>query len=191
MGFPYYGNMNLTLSLDDELVKKARKIAVERDTTLTGMVRGYLEKLEDFDHDGQLILASRLGYRITSGFMHAYLGKIFDSPMAVFDEAMLKPETQDFAAYVEGIQHIVDSQRQVAQGYLEAIVPPSQGFGVSQVPQGVPRPVRCHRGGVTVNQPRFRLASRAKGENGGCPGARLHSAEPPSTPVRKEGEQVA
>ena len=45
MGFPYYGNMNLTLSLDDELVKTARKIAVERDTTLTGMVREYLEKL--------------------------------------------------------------------------------------------------------------------------------------------------
>ena len=30
--------MNITLSLDDELVKKVRKIAVERDTTLTGMV---------------------------------------------------------------------------------------------------------------------------------------------------------
>ncbi len=37
--------MNVTLSLDKELVKKVRKIAVERDTTLTGMVRDYLEKL--------------------------------------------------------------------------------------------------------------------------------------------------
>jgi Family of unknown function (DUF6364) len=37
--------MNLTLSLDEELIKKVRKIAVERDTTLTGMVRDYLEKL--------------------------------------------------------------------------------------------------------------------------------------------------
>ncbi len=37
--------MNITLSLDDELVKKVRKIAVERDTTLTGMVRDYLEGL--------------------------------------------------------------------------------------------------------------------------------------------------
>ena len=45
MGFPYYGSMNLTLSLDDELVKKVRKIAVERDTTLTGIVRDYLEQL--------------------------------------------------------------------------------------------------------------------------------------------------
>jgi hypothetical protein len=82
------------------------------------IARGYLEKLEDFDHDGQRVLASRLGYRITSGFAHAFLGKIFDSPMAVFDEAMLKPESQDLAAYVDGIQHIVASQRQVAQGYL-------------------------------------------------------------------------
>ena len=37
--------MNITLSLEDELVKKVRKIAVERDTTLTGLVRDYLEKL--------------------------------------------------------------------------------------------------------------------------------------------------
>jgi Family of unknown function (DUF6364) len=35
--------VNVTLSIDDELVKKVRKIAVERDTTLTGMVRSYLE----------------------------------------------------------------------------------------------------------------------------------------------------
>jgi len=37
--------MNITLSLDDDLVKKVRKIAVDRDTTLTGMVRDYLEEL--------------------------------------------------------------------------------------------------------------------------------------------------
>ncbi len=35
--------MNVTLSLDDERVKKIRKIAVDRDTTVTGMIRGYLE----------------------------------------------------------------------------------------------------------------------------------------------------
>ena len=37
--------MNVTLSLDDELIKKVRKIAVERGTTLTGIVRDYLEKI--------------------------------------------------------------------------------------------------------------------------------------------------
>lgn len=37
--------MNITLSLDTALVKKLRKIAVERDTTLTGMVRDYLKRV--------------------------------------------------------------------------------------------------------------------------------------------------
>jgi len=37
--------MNITLSLDDQLVKEVRKIAVENDTTLTGLVRAYLEQL--------------------------------------------------------------------------------------------------------------------------------------------------
>jgi hypothetical protein len=37
--------MNVTLSLEDHLVKKVRKIAVERDTTLTGMVRAYLTEV--------------------------------------------------------------------------------------------------------------------------------------------------
>ena len=35
--------MNVTLTLDDELVKKIRRIAVERDTTLTGLIREHLE----------------------------------------------------------------------------------------------------------------------------------------------------
>ncbi len=37
--------MNVTLSLEDSLIKKVRKIAVDRDTTLAGMVRDYLEKV--------------------------------------------------------------------------------------------------------------------------------------------------
>jgi hypothetical protein len=45
MGFTYYGYVNITLSLDEEVVKEVRRIAVERDTTLTGLVRSYLEEL--------------------------------------------------------------------------------------------------------------------------------------------------
>jgi hypothetical protein len=37
--------VNITLSLDDNLVKEVRKIAVERDTTLTGLVRAHLQEL--------------------------------------------------------------------------------------------------------------------------------------------------
>jgi hypothetical protein len=37
--------MNVTLSIADDLVKEARKIAIERDTTLTGLIRAYLQRL--------------------------------------------------------------------------------------------------------------------------------------------------
>lgn len=37
--------VNITLSLDTALVKKLRKIAIDRETTLTGMVRDYLERI--------------------------------------------------------------------------------------------------------------------------------------------------
>jgi Family of unknown function (DUF6364) len=45
LGFTYYGYVNITLSIDDDLVKEVRKIAVDRDTTLTGLVRDYLQEL--------------------------------------------------------------------------------------------------------------------------------------------------
>jgi hypothetical protein len=81
--------------------------------------KGYLEPVRDFDHEGRRIPASRLGYRITTRFMHAYLGKIFDDPVSAFDEAMLRPETQDLAAFVEGVEHIAEQHAKVAQGYLD------------------------------------------------------------------------
>lgn len=37
--------MNVTLSLEDDLVRRVRKIAVDRDTTLTGLIRDYLRDL--------------------------------------------------------------------------------------------------------------------------------------------------
>ena len=80
---------------------------------------GYLEPLEDFEYDGRTILASRLGYRITDRFVHGFLGKIFDNPNAVFTEAILKPETQGLEIFVDGIDNIVEAQRNVAQRYID------------------------------------------------------------------------
>ena len=80
---------------------------------------GYLEPLEDFEHKGRKVLASRLGWRISSHFVHGFMGRIFDSPTQVFDEALLKPETQDMDAFVDGIDNIVEAQRRVAQRYLD------------------------------------------------------------------------
>ncbi len=34
--------MNITMTVEDELVKKARKVAVEKNTTLTAMIRQFL-----------------------------------------------------------------------------------------------------------------------------------------------------
>jgi hypothetical protein len=36
--------MKVTLTVDDNVVRQVRRIAAERRTTLTGMVRAYLEK---------------------------------------------------------------------------------------------------------------------------------------------------
>ncbi len=41
--------MNITLSVDDEIVKKVRKIAIDKNTTLTAMVRGYLTSVANGD----------------------------------------------------------------------------------------------------------------------------------------------
>ena len=80
---------------------------------------GYLEPLKDFDHKGEVILASRLGYRITAKFCTTILGKLFDNPARVFDDHMLQPEHQDFEAYVDGIRNITEAQQRVAKEYLD------------------------------------------------------------------------
>ncbi|MGR9000295.1 MAG: hypothetical protein ACU88J_14795, partial [Gammaproteobacteria bacterium] len=82
------------------------------------ITRGYLEKLEDFDYQGQRVLASRLGYRITSLFVHGLMGKIFDNPTAVFSDEILQPERQDLAVFVDGVNNIVETQQRVARQYF-------------------------------------------------------------------------
>jgi hypothetical protein len=80
---------------------------------------GQLEKLTDFEYEGKTVYASRLGYRITERFVHTNFGKVFDYPTAVFDIAMLKPETQDLASFVDGVNNIYQAQQQVAKLYFE------------------------------------------------------------------------
>ncbi|HFD80032.1 MAG TPA: hypothetical protein ENK05_06530, partial [Gammaproteobacteria bacterium] len=80
---------------------------------------GYLEPLEDFEHEGRKVLASRLGYRITDHFVHGFFGKIFDNPHAVFTEEILKPETQGLEVFIDGIDNIVEAQQRVAQQYID------------------------------------------------------------------------
>jgi phosphoenolpyruvate carboxykinase (diphosphate) len=78
-----------------------------------------LEVVKDFEHKGQKVLGSRLGYRITKKFSTQFLGRIFSSPDRVFDRDMLKPERQGMDAYVDGINNIVETQQRVALAYFE------------------------------------------------------------------------
>jgi hypothetical protein len=50
----------------------------------------------------------------------SFMLKIFDLfEMTIFDEEMLRPETQGMDAYVDGINNIVETQQKVAKAYFE------------------------------------------------------------------------
>ncbi len=88
-----------------------------------------LEKLEDFEYKGKKVLASRLGYRITSTFCFKFMNRVFNEPQAVFNEKMLKPELQNMDEFVDGINNIVEAQQRIALNYfedgsVEAAIPP-------------------------------------------------------------------
>ncbi|MBI1354234.1 MAG: hypothetical protein GC160_07800 [Acidobacteria bacterium] len=92
-----------------------------------------LEPVEDFEHEGRLIPASRLGWRINYRFVRRFFGRVFDNPDKVFDDAILKPESQDRAAFAEGVEYIANAHKTVAQQYFqdgtaEALCPPLQAL---------------------------------------------------------------
>jgi len=93
------------------------------------IANGSLEKIEDFEYNGNKVLASRLGYRITKTFSFRCLNRLFDEPNAVFNERMLKPELQGLEDYVDGINNIMEAHKKVAlryfeDGSVEAAIPP-------------------------------------------------------------------
>ena len=80
---------------------------------------GYLDRCEDFEHKGERILASRLGWRINKKFVRDFLGRVFSNPVAVFSEEMLKPEIQDMEVFMDGVRNITQTQKRVAELYFE------------------------------------------------------------------------
>jgi phosphoenolpyruvate carboxykinase (diphosphate) len=97
------------------------------------IANGYLEKIPDLRLDGRKVLASRLGYRITTLFVDRFLGRLFETPNAVFTDEMLRPETQAPALFADGVDAIVDAHRRVALEYFEdgsvdAACPPLQAL---------------------------------------------------------------
>ncbi|MGF7138714.1 hypothetical protein [Roseimarinus sediminis] len=90
---------------------------------------GYLEKVENFEHEGNKVEASLLGYRITLKFVHHFMGRIFSNPNAVFSQEMLKPELQDMETFVASMQNLTITQKRVAEGMMkdgtyETLCPP-------------------------------------------------------------------
>jgi len=78
----------------------------------------FLDKCRDYEHRGHKILASRLGWRINTRFVHSFFGRVFNHPHAVFTEAMLKPELQDADVFADSVDNIVATQKRVAQQYF-------------------------------------------------------------------------
>jgi len=105
-----------------------RMRVAERDPRLW-IEHGYLEKVGDLTHQGRTVLASRLGYRISPLFVDHFLGRIFETPDAVFPLELLRPELQDLDMFCKGVDAIVETQRRVALNYfqdgsVEAACPP-------------------------------------------------------------------
>ena len=51
---------NITLKVDDDVIRKVRKIAVDRNTTLTAIVREYLDNLAERDTNARERTAVKL-----------------------------------------------------------------------------------------------------------------------------------
>jgi hypothetical protein len=79
----------------------------------------YLEKCEDIEHAGKKILASRLGYRINTRFVHGFFARVFNHPHAIFTDEMLKPELQDMDIFADGMDNIVTTQKSIAKMYFD------------------------------------------------------------------------
>ncbi len=77
-----------------------------------------LEKLEDYEHKGKHVPASLLGYRINAQFIRRYVGRVFDNPRKVFDESILRPESQDADAFADGVNYIAEAHERVAKNYF-------------------------------------------------------------------------
>jgi len=77
---------------------------------------GYLERMKDFEYKGELVQASRLGWRITRKFTH-FFGRVFDYP-DVFEDDVLHPEKQDMDSFVEAVRSLVEVQKVIGQNYF-------------------------------------------------------------------------
>lgn len=53
---------NITISIDDALLKKAKKIAIDRDTSFSGLVRDYINELVKKEEQHRTLIIEELMY---------------------------------------------------------------------------------------------------------------------------------
>jgi hypothetical protein len=75
---------------------------------------GYLERCENFVHNGKLVHAERLGYRITRKFIRVLAGRVFQFPDTVFSDRMLRPEIQGMDIFADSMDTIIEAHRRAA-----------------------------------------------------------------------------
>ncbi len=129
------------------------RMSAEERTPKYLIEHGYLERCCDWLHAGKTVLASRLGWRITSRFVQTFCGRVLSNPSTLFNDDQLRPETQDAAVFAEGMDNIVQAMRTAALSY----------FADGSVAQAVP-PLRAllhlmRDGtweGLTAESPAFR-----------------------------------
>ncbi len=114
VGWKYQVDHDLSLLMPEVW---ARLTPEERDAGRL-IEQGMLTRVEDITFNRKPLPASRLGWRINANFLHAYFGRVFGDPAAVFPEDMLEPEKQNPRDFAEGVENIVEGQRKAAAHYL-------------------------------------------------------------------------
>lgn len=94
---------------------------------------GYLERLTDYQLDGRVIPASRLGWRITPRFVQDFFGRIFNHPHAVIPIEALRPELQDPNEFADAVENVAATHKRVAEHYfadgsVAQAIPPLQAL---------------------------------------------------------------
>jgi len=125
LGAKYRIDHDISL-LIPEIWSKMSKDEINASNLIAG---GMLERCKDFEHNGQKVLASRLGWRITEEFVIMYFGRVFSSPASIFTADMLRPELQDMDMFADGMDNIVGAHRRAAEAYfadgsIEGACPP-------------------------------------------------------------------
>ncbi|MCB9382976.1 MAG: hypothetical protein H6509_00055 [Bryobacterales bacterium] len=129
------------------------RLGAEERTPQALIAEGLLEQLKDYERGGSLVRAGRLGWRINAQFVRRFFGRVFDNPEKVFDDSLLRPESQNADAFADGVRYICEAHASVAQQYLDdgtadALVPPLRTL-VEIMAKG-------DSNGVTEKDPAFR-----------------------------------